>query len=105
MNNAIQSLRLIDLIEAGLLPSAAKIYGQHGDILIEGIVQSDGSIRCGDTISSSLSVAAGQAITSKSGRTSPGRNYMSVNGWLFWHIKGRDGATKTLADLRQQMAG
>lgn len=103
MEGNTSQLRVVDLIEAGLLKKYAAIHGLYGDLLVEGVVLPDGTIKSYDIISASPSVAAGQAITALTGRRSPGRNYLSVNGWLFWHTKVNDGATKTLADLRRQL--
>ena len=103
MTADIQSVRVADLIEAGLLPRTAKLHGYHGQLHIEATLKSDGTFICGSTASSSPSVAAGQAITAKSGQKSPGRNYLSINGWLFWQVIGRDGKARTLADLRREL--
>jgi hypothetical protein len=99
----IQIIRVVDLIEAGLLSRAAKLHGYHGQDRLEATVKGDGTIIYGTKIYSSPSVAAGEAITSKSGKTAPGRNYFSVNGWRFWQVTDRSGATKSLADLRLEL--
>ena len=103
MIDDIQSIRIVDLIEAALLSRTAKLHGYHGQLHIEATLKSDGTFMCGATVSSSPSVAAGQAITAKSGQTSPGRSYLSINGWLFWQVIGRDGTARTLADLRREL--
>jgi hypothetical protein len=103
MTTDIQSVRITDLIEAGLLPRTAKLHGYHGQLRIEATLKSDGTFTSGSTVSASPSVAAGQAITARSGQKSPGRNYLSINGWLFWQVIGPDGNARTLADLRREL--
>lgn len=98
----LQAVRVIDLIEAGLISKSEKLHGYHGQGHIEARIKKDGTIICGETTSSSPSVAAGRAITSKFGNRSPGRNYLSVNGWLFWQVIRPNGEAKTLADLRNE---
>jgi hypothetical protein len=102
MTANIQLVRIVDLIEAGLLPRTAKLHGYYGPHRIAATLKDDGTFTCGSTVSSSPSVAAGRAITTKFGQRSPGRSYYSVNGWLFWKVTGRDGKTRTLADLRKE---
>jgi len=101
----ILSVRIVDLIKAGLLSPSVELYGYYEQQRIVARLKSDGSFVCGSTVSASPSVAAGQAITSKWGRKSPGRNYWSINGWEFWQITRRDGEAKTLADLRREYLG
>jgi hypothetical protein len=103
MTADIPSVRVADLIEAGLLPRRAKLHGYHGSLRIEAMLTNDGSFTCGSIVSASPSVAAGQAITAISGQKSPGRNYLSINGWLFWQVVGSDGRALSLADLRREL--
>jgi hypothetical protein len=103
MSGDLQSVRITDLIAAGLLPRMAELHGYYGQLHVKATLKSDGTFMCGSTISLSPSVAAGQAITAKSGQTSPGRSYLSINGWLFWRVIGRDGTARTLADLRREL--
>jgi hypothetical protein len=98
----IQSIRIVDLLEAGLLPRSAKLHGHFRQHRIEATLNHDGTFVCGSTVSSSPSVAAGKAITSKLGIKAPERSYWSINGWHFWQVIGRDGEAKTLADLRRK---
>jgi hypothetical protein len=103
MSDNILSVRIRDLIEAGLLSPPAKLHGYHGQHRIVAKLKSDGSFVCGSTTSASPSVAAGQAITASSGQRSPGRGYWSVNGWQFWRVTDGNSAGKTLADLRREL--
>jgi hypothetical protein len=101
MSVDIQSVTLKDLLAAGLISSKEKIYGQYDDCRIEANIRSSGEIVFKDIVSTSLSVSAGKAVTAICGKTSPKRKYLSINGWLFWHVT-RSGDTKSLADLRQE---
>jgi hypothetical protein len=102
MTRDILSVRIVDLLEAGLLRPPVTLYGYYEQQRIVATLRGDGTFVCGSTISSSPSVAAGLAITSKWGRRTPGRNYWSINGWQFWQVSSRDGETVTLADLRRE---
>ena len=86
-----------------VVPRMTKLHGYHRQLHIEATLRSDGTFVCGEIVSASPSVAAGQAITAKSGQKSPGRNYLSINGWLFWQVTCRDGKARTLADLRREL--
>jgi len=103
MTADILAIRIVDLIEAGLVSRSERLHGFHGQDRLEATLKRDGTIICGTKTYTSPSVAAGEAITSRSGKTAPGRNYFSVNGWRFWHVTSRTGETKTLADLRLEL--
>jgi hypothetical protein len=103
MTADIQMIRVFDLIKAGLVSRAEKLHGHHGRDRLEATLTGDGTINCGTKNYASPSVAAGEAITTKTGKTTPGRNYFSVNGWRFWRVTDRSGATKSLADLRLEL--
>ena len=105
MTGSAPTIKIVDLIEAGLLPCPAKLYGQYREHRIEATLEGDGTFVCGSITSSSPSVAAGHGITSKNGQKSQGRNYWSINGWLFWRVSGRNGESKTLDDLRHELLG
>ncbi len=98
----IQTVRIADLIDAGILSLETKLHGVQGSIVIEATIKKEGILVCGAVSYSSPSVAAGQSLTAISGRKSPGRNYLSINGWTFWRIAGHGGPAKTLADLRRE---
>lgn len=98
----IQTVRIADLIDAGVLSPTTKLRGVQGSTVIEATIKEDGDIVCRTVSYSSPSVAAGQSLTAISGRKSPGRNYLSINGWTFWKVAGHDGSAKTLADLRRE---
>jgi hypothetical protein len=98
----IQTVRIADLIDAGVISPQTKIRGVHGSTVIEATIKKDGTLVCRAMSYSSPSVAAGQSITAISGRKSPGRNYLSINGWTFWKVAGHVGSEKTLADLRRE---
>jgi Restriction Enzyme Adenine Methylase Associated len=102
MSDDFLSVRILDLIEAGLLSPSDKLHGNHGETYYEARLESDGTFICGSITSSSPSVAAGQAITARSGQKSPSRSYWSINGWKFWHVSDGDRAGKTLADVRRE---
>jgi hypothetical protein len=105
MTGGPRLVKVVDLIEAGLLPRPAKLHGQYREHRIEATLESDGTFVCGSITSSSPSVAAGHGITSKNGQKSLGRNYWSINGWLFWRVSGLNGESKTLDDLRREFLG
>ncbi len=105
MIDTVRPVRIVDLIEADLVPTPTKLFGQFREHRIEAMLDGDGTFVCGSTTSSSPSVAAGHGITSKSGQKSPGRNYWSINGWLFWRVSGRHSESKTLNDLRREFLG
>jgi hypothetical protein len=102
MSDDFLSVRILDLIEAGLLSPLEKLHGNHGDAYYEARLKRDGTFICGSISSSSPSVAAGQAITARSGQRSPSRSYWSINGWKFWHVSDGGRAGKTLADLPRE---
>jgi hypothetical protein len=103
MTVSVYMIRVADLMDAGLVSRAEELHGYNGRDRFEARLESDGTIICGTKIYTSLSVAAGEAITARSGKAAPGRNYFSVNGWKFWHVVGRNGETKTLAELRLEL--
>ena len=47
MTADIQSVRITDLIEAGLLPRTAQLHGYHGQLHIEATLKSDGTFMPG----------------------------------------------------------
>jgi hypothetical protein len=63
MIDDIQSVRIVDLIEAGLLPRSARLRGNYGEHSLEATLRRDGTFVCGSTISSSPSVAADSRAT------------------------------------------
>jgi Restriction Enzyme Adenine Methylase Associated len=99
----IQTIRVVDLIEASLVSRSEKLHGHYRQYRFEARLKPDGTLICGTKKYASPSVAAGEAITSRLGQTTPGRNYLAVNGWRFWRVTGRNGETKTLADLRREL--
>ena len=103
MSDEVQSISVADLIEAGLLRHTARLHGYYGQLRIEATLKRDGTFVCDEVVSSSPSVAAGRAITAKSGQRTPGRTYLSVNGWIFWRVTGRGENARTLADLRREL--
>jgi hypothetical protein len=68
MTADIQAIRIVDLIEAGLVSRSERLHGFHGQDRFEARVKRDGTIICGTKVYASPSVAAGEAITSRSGK-------------------------------------
>jgi hypothetical protein len=98
-------LRIVvtDLIDHGLIRVPTTVFGTHSGQRVEATLKSDGTfVHRGNTYSSP-SVAAGRAITAELGASSIGRAYLSVNGWKFWQVVCPDGATRSLANIREQL--
>nr|WP_272872828.1 site-specific DNA-methyltransferase [Neoroseomonas alkaliterrae] len=75
------------LVEHGLVPAGAKLYDRQRRF--EAVVGADGTLRCGLATGSIHKVGA--AV----------QEAPSCNGWLFWHIEGRDGRLRVLDELRE----
>ena len=107
MSNAVaqelHQLHVRDLIERGLIRAPAPVFGFHSGRRIEARLEAQGAFRYGREIYASPSVAAGKAITAETGISSPGRTYLSINGWKFWQVTCPDGKSRTLAEIREQM--
>src|SRR5258708_4105335 len=97
---SLLSVTVRDLIQVGLIQAPTSVVGRFGTLEIKATLEADGGFRRGEYYSSSPSVAAGRAITMRTGRTSPGRSYFSVNGWKFWQVMCSDGAVRSLAAVR-----
>lgn len=95
--------RVADLIDRGLISAPARIFGYHSGRRIEARLAPDGTISYRGQKYASPSVAAGRAITAATGFSSPGRAYLSINGWLFWHVTGAAGKPRTLAEIRNEI--
>jgi hypothetical protein len=92
-----------DLIDHGLINPPTTVFGTYTGKRVEALLTPDGTFVHRGNVYSSPSVAAGRAITAEVGISSIGRKYFSVNGWRFWQIVCRDGKTRSLADLREQL--
>ena len=75
------------LVEHGLVPAGARLYDRQKRF--EALVGADGTLRCGLATGSIHKVGA--AV----------QEAPSCNGWLFWHIEGRDGRLRVLDELRE----
>jgi len=96
-------LQVVDLINEGFIIAPAKTFGIYRGNRIWAVIEVDGSFVFGKAVYSSPSVAAGRAITTLFKVTSPERSYLSVNGWRFWQIVGRDGVAATIGELRSRL--
>ena len=90
-----------ELIEAGRLNAPVDIFGIYNGKRVDGRILRNGSIQVAGVEYSSPSVAAGVGITKATGRTTPGRNYFSVNGWKFWRVPhGKSNTPRSLDHFR-----
>jgi Restriction Enzyme Adenine Methylase Associated len=96
-------LTVKDLIEAGLITAPTRVFGIHSAKRIEATLAADGTFSYRGNGYNSPSVAAGRAITTETAISTPGRNYLSINGWKFWQVTYPDGKPRTLAEIRDQM--
>ena len=78
------------LVERGLVPPGAKLYDRQKRW--EAVVGADGTLRCGRAQGSIHQVGA--AV----------QEAPSCNGWIFWHLEGRDGRLRVLDELREAIA-
>ncbi|WP_444664291.1 GmrSD restriction endonuclease domain-containing protein [Cellulomonas sp. CW35] len=78
--------RVVDLVEAGLLPTGTRLTGQHLGTTFGVTVLADGRLRADD----------GELFTSPSTAAAVVSGQDAVNGWRFW----RPEPGRTLADLR-----
>jgi modification methylase len=78
------------LVERGLVPPGAKLYDRQKRW--EAVVGADGTLRCGRAQGSIHQVGA--AV----------QEAPSCNGWIFWHMEGRDGRLRVLDELREAIA-
>ena len=92
-----------DLIDHDLIHTPTTVFGTHSGKRIEAVLTPDGTFLHRGRTYSSPSVAAGNAITATLGVSSIGRNYLSINGWKFWHVLDSDGTPRCLADLREEL--
>lgn len=92
--------RVRDLIDRGLIHAPAVVRGVYKGTIIQATIDSDGSFVWNAERFSSPSVAAGRMITAISGDRTPGRGYLSINGWKFWSVKCTDGEFRALIELR-----
>lgn len=82
-------VRIVDLVEAGLLAAGTEIELRKGGQAARGMITEDGNIRVDDEVYSTPS-AAGTPIVGH-----------SVDGWITWRVPGM--GNKTLADLRTEL--
>jgi hypothetical protein len=100
----LQQLQVRDLIDRGLIRAPVSAFGVHSGKRIEARIDAQGTFAYRGETYASPSVAAGRAITHETGIATPGRAYLSVNGWKFWQISCPDGKDRTLAEIRDQLA-
>ena len=79
-------MALSELISEGLIEPPTEIEGIYKGRVFKAKILADGTVRHEQNVYNSLSVAAGCAITDVMGITTPGRNYVAINGWKFWHL-------------------
>jgi Restriction Enzyme Adenine Methylase Associated len=92
-----------DLIDQGLLRVPVVAQGVHAGEVIKATIEADGSFVWKKERFNSPSVAAGHAITDTTGFRTSGRQYFSVNGWKFWHVRGQDGQLRSLSEIRSAL--
>ena len=78
------------LVERGLVAPGAKLFDRQKRW--EAVVGADGTLRCGLATGSIHKVGA--AV----------QEAPSCNGWLFWHVEGRDGRLRVIDELRETIA-
>jgi hypothetical protein len=94
-------LSVRDLIERGAFKAPLKAYGGHNGVAVEATIQTDGTFLWQGQTFNSPSVAAGYAVTALTKTTTPGRSYLSINGWKFWSVECADGHSRTLSEIRE----
>lgn len=87
---AVDSTRLVDLVDAGVLPVGTRLTCRHLHATFEVTVRSDGSLESPD----------GQLFAAPSPAACLLTGQASVNGWRLW----RTSTGQSLADLRDQLA-
>lgn len=95
---------LEQLYQLGAFSNGTTIFADADGKKATGTILPDGHVMTLDKEFASLSVAAGVAITTLTGRTTFGRSYASVNGWKFWKYKLPDDHILTLDELRRKFA-
>jgi len=95
-------IEINDLIKEGLIKIPTSIFGIFEGRRVEAKIKNNGIVEYKDKEFVSLSMAAGVAITSVSGKKAPGREYYSINGWNFWIIENQDGKLMNLSKLRKK---
>lgn len=84
-------VRVVDLVEAGLLPAGTEIELGSGGKAARALITDDGNIRVGD-----------KDYSTPSGAGTPIAGH-SVDGWITWRVPSP--GNRTLADLRAQLLG
>jgi modification methylase len=77
------------LVERGLVPVGTTLFDRQRRFAAT--VGADGTLRCGQASGSIHKVGA--AVTEAP----------SCNGWLFWHLEGRDGRLRAIDELREDV--
>ncbi len=95
-------LHIKDLIESGLIPAPARIFGFYTGKRIQARLRIDGKFSHRGQTYASPPTAAGQAITAETGFTTRCGRYASVNGWNFWQVTCPDGQPRKLAEIRDR---
>lgn len=93
------NIELLALIDAGVISAPTPVRGPRLYPEIAAELLPDATFRWREMVFHSPSVAAGEIVTRSTGTTSPGRRYLSVNGWKFWHLETPSGL-RSLAELR-----
>ncbi len=81
-------------------PPPVTVTGTFRDHRIEAEIEGDGLFHWRGERFNSPSVAAGCIITALTGERTPGRTYMSINGWTFWSVGSDSGPDRSLSQIR-----
>jgi hypothetical protein len=95
-------IKLVDLIEAGIIKPLFPIYVTFKGQDFTAIIDKDGFILIEGKRHTSLSVAGGVVRAQVSGKPSDGLPYRRANGWTFWKFKDKDGQSKQMDELRKR---
>lgn len=98
-------LRLIDLIEAGIITPPFKVYCCFKKHEFVAEIDQDGFLMLEGKRYTSLSVAAGVVRAKISGKPKDGLPYRRANGWTFWSYLDKKGQLQKMDNLREEFLG
>lgn len=98
---AKKRVKLVDLIEAGIISSPFSIHARFKGELFNATVDKDGFIIFSGKRYTSLSIAGGIVRASISGKPADGLDYRRVNGWSFWKFFDATKTERPIDDLRR----
>lgn len=95
-------LRLIDLINAGLIRPPLVLHKTFKGKEFKAQVEVDGTVTFQGRRYNSLSEPAGAARKTIIGAPK-GKKIPPTNGWIFWHFRDNDGKDLEMAELRERL--